>query len=104
MISGRKFKTQIVVVSISRDPGENFTTRTTTMHDSPTFLKSFFTSEEKDPRARAAFFQTRNGNSLAIVPTIQVENIEPRENRGRARPRNRDISAMATAKKLSFTR
>jgi len=43
------------------------------MHDSPTFLKSFFTSEEKDPRARAAFFQTRNGNSLAIVPTIQVE-------------------------------
>jgi len=102
MISGRKFKTQIVVVSISRDPSENFTTRTTTIHDSPTFLKRFFSSEEKDPRARAAFFQTRNGNSLAIVPTIQIDvydvyDIEPWGDRGRARPRNRDISAMATA-------
>ena len=92
MISGRKFKTQIVVVSISRDPGENFTTRTTTIHDSPTFLKRFFSSEEKDPRARAAFFQTRNGNSLAIVPTIQIDvydvnDIEPWGDRGRARPR-----------------
>jgi len=74
------------------------------MHDSPTFLKSFFTSEEKGTRVLERHFQTRNGNSLAIVPTIQIENIEPRENRGRARPRNRDISAMATAKKLSFTR